>query len=87
MPRSGRYPCLGMCSIAQFLQSALPRSASSRGLASRASGFHSEIVARRNAEIVDHDFLKSFIADGLARVVGFVALGEVGPALRNYLGA
>ncbi len=45
----------------------------------------SEIVARRSAEIVDHDFLNSFIADDLARVAGSAARGKVGSALRDYL--
>lgn len=45
----------------------------------------SEIVARRTAEVVDHDFLNSFIADDLAKVAAAVGRGEAGPALRGYL--
>jgi hypothetical protein len=45
----------------------------------------SDAVARRSTEIVDHDFLNSFIADDLARVAGSAARGEVGSALRDYL--
>jgi hypothetical protein len=45
----------------------------------------SESVARRSAEIVDHDFLNSFIADDLARVADSTARGEAGSALRDYL--
>jgi hypothetical protein len=45
----------------------------------------SEIVARLSAEVVEHDFLNSFIADDLARVVAAAARGEVGSALRDYL--
>lgn len=45
----------------------------------------SEIVARRSAEVVEHDFLNSFIADDLARVAGAAARGGVGSALRDYL--
>jgi hypothetical protein len=46
---------------------------------------HSEIVARRTADAVEHDFLNSFIADDLARVAGAVDREEVGSALRDYL--
>jgi hypothetical protein len=45
----------------------------------------SDAVARRSTEIVDHDFLNSFIADDLARVADAAARGEVGSALRDYL--
>jgi hypothetical protein len=45
----------------------------------------SEIVARRSADTVEHDFLNSFIADDLARVATAVGGGEVGAALREYL--
>jgi AAA domain len=45
----------------------------------------SEIVARRSADVVEHDFLNSFIADDLARVVAAVGRKEVGSALRDYL--
>lgn len=45
----------------------------------------SEIVARRSAEVVEQDFLNSFIADDLARVAGAAARGDVGSALRDYL--
>lgn len=45
----------------------------------------SEIVARRTADVVEHDFLNSFIADDLARVAGAVRAGEAGSALRDYL--
>jgi hypothetical protein len=45
----------------------------------------SDIVARRSAEVVEHDFLNSFIADDLARVADAAARGEVGLALRDYL--
>ena len=45
----------------------------------------SEMVASRNAETVEHDFLNSFIADDLARVASAEDRGDVGPALREYL--
>jgi AAA domain len=45
----------------------------------------SEIVAARNAETVDLDFLNSFIADDLARVASATDGGDVGLALREYL--
>lgn len=45
----------------------------------------SEIVARRSAGTVEHDFLNSFIADDLARVAAAAGAGEVGAALRDYL--
>lgn len=45
----------------------------------------SEIVARRTAEEVEHDFLNSFIADDLARVAVAAGQGNVGPALRTYM--
>jgi hypothetical protein len=45
----------------------------------------SEIVGRRSADTVDHDFLNSFIADDLARVAAAAGTGEVGAALRDYL--
>jgi hypothetical protein len=45
----------------------------------------SEIVARRSAGTVEHDFLNSFIADDLARVAAAASTGEVGAALREYL--
>ncbi len=45
----------------------------------------SEVVARRTADTVEHDFLNSFIANDLGRVATAVGAGEVGPALRNYL--
>lgn len=45
----------------------------------------SEIVARRSAGTVEHDFLNSFIADDLARVAAAVGEGEVNAALRDYL--
>jgi AAA domain len=45
----------------------------------------SDAVARQSTEIVDHDFLNSFIADDLAHVAGSAAREEVGSALRDYL--
>jgi hypothetical protein len=45
----------------------------------------SEVVARRTADAVEHDFLNSFIADDLARVAAAVDQEEVGSALRDYL--
>lgn len=45
----------------------------------------SEIVARRSADTVDHDFLNSFIADDLARVADAAGRDEIGPALRDYM--
>lgn len=45
----------------------------------------SEIVGRRSADVVEHDFLNSFIADDLARVAGAAARGGVGSALSDYL--
>lgn len=44
-----------------------------------------EIVARRSADTVEHDFLNSFIAGDLARVAAAADTGEVGAALRDYL--
>lgn len=44
----------------------------------------SEIVARRTADTVEHDFLNSFIADDLARVAA-AGRDEIGSALENYL--
>ena len=45
----------------------------------------SEIVARQSAEVVDHDFLNSFIAGDLARVAGAATRGNLGAALSEYL--
>lgn len=45
----------------------------------------SEEVARRNADVVEHDFLNSFIADDLSLVAEAARQGKVGPALREYL--
>jgi hypothetical protein len=45
----------------------------------------SEVVGSRTADVVDHDFLNSFIADDLARVAGAARRGQVGAALRAYL--
>jgi AAA domain len=45
----------------------------------------SEIVARRSADVVEHDFLNSFIADDLSRVAAAAAKGRIGSALREYL--
>jgi hypothetical protein len=45
----------------------------------------SDIVARRSADVVDQDFLNSFIADDLARVAVAAGRGEIGSALRDYL--
>jgi hypothetical protein len=45
----------------------------------------SEIVGRRTADVVDQDFLNSFIADDLAGVAGAADRGEIGAALRDYL--
>lgn len=45
----------------------------------------SEIIARRSAGTVEHDFLNSFIADDLARIAAAASGGEVGAALRGYL--
>jgi len=45
----------------------------------------SEIIARRSAGTVEHDFLNSFIADDLARIAAAASGGEVGAALRDYL--
>jgi hypothetical protein len=45
----------------------------------------SDVVARRTADVVDHDFLNSFIADDLARVSDACAAEEIGPALVDYL--
>jgi hypothetical protein len=47
----------------------------------------SDIVARRSADVVEHDFLNSFIAGDLARVAGAAGSGEVGSALRDYMRA
>lgn len=45
----------------------------------------SDTVARRTADVVEHDFLNSFIADDLARVAGAAREGKIGSALRDYL--
>lgn len=45
----------------------------------------SEIVSRRSADTVEHDFLNSFVADDLARVAAAAGPGNVGAALRDYL--
>ena len=45
----------------------------------------SDIVARRTADVVEHDFLNSFIADDLARVARGAHGGQIGSALRDYL--
>lgn len=45
----------------------------------------SDIVARRSAKEVDHDFLNSFIAEDLARVAAAAGGGKIGAALRQYL--
>jgi AAA domain len=45
----------------------------------------SDVVARRSADVVEHDFLNSFIADDLARVSAATGRGEVGSALHCYL--
>lgn len=44
-----------------------------------------EIVARRRADTVEHDFLNSFIAGDLARAAAAAKRGDVGAALRDYL--
>jgi hypothetical protein len=46
---------------------------------------HSEVVGKRSADTVEHDFLNSFIADDLARVAHAVGRGGVGTALGDYL--
>jgi hypothetical protein len=56
-----------------------------RVLAADGIRIRSEIVARRSAEVVDHDFLNSFIAEDLGRVGRAADRGEVGQALRDYL--
>jgi hypothetical protein len=45
----------------------------------------SDIVGRRSAEVVEHDFLNSFIASDLARVAAAAGRGEIGSALGHYL--
>ncbi len=45
----------------------------------------SHIVGKQRAEVVEHDFLNSFIADDLARVAGAIGRGDVGSALGDYL--
>ncbi|HWA53311.1 MAG TPA: AAA domain-containing protein, partial [Solirubrobacterales bacterium] len=45
----------------------------------------SDIVARRSGDVVEQDFLNSFIADDLARVAVAADRGRIGSALRDYL--
>ena len=45
----------------------------------------SDAVARLTADVVEHDFLNSFIVDDLARVAGVAKGGKIGSALRDYL--
>lgn len=45
----------------------------------------SDIVARRSTDVVEHDFLNSFIAADLGRVAGAACGGEIGLALGEYL--
>src|SRR5512146_90770 len=45
----------------------------------------SDAVARLTADVVEHDFLNSFIADDLARVAGVSKGGKFGVVLRDYL--
>lgn len=45
----------------------------------------SDTVARLTADVVEHDFLNSFIADDLARVAGAAKGGKIGSALCDYL--
>jgi hypothetical protein len=45
----------------------------------------SEIVAKRTADVVEHDFLNSFIADDLARVADAAGRGEIGSGLSDYM--
>jgi hypothetical protein len=45
----------------------------------------SEVVARRAADTVEHDFLNSFLADDLARVSAASAANDIGAALGDYL--
>jgi len=72
-----------------FLAECLAAAAKELGVAKElgAAGVRvrSEIVAARNAERVEHDFLNSFIADDLARVASAEDRGDVGAALREYL--
>ncbi len=76
---------LDWAALAECLAAASAVLGVAEGLGVEGIRVRSESVARRSAEVVDHDFLNSFIADDLARVADSAARGEVGLALRDYL--
>lgn len=76
---------LRQASLAECLAAAAEELGVAEALGAAGVRVRSEIVATRNAETVDHDFLNSFIADDLARVATASARGDVGLALREYL--
>lgn len=76
---------LRQASLAECLAAAAEELGVAEALGAAGVRVRSEIVATRNAETVDHDFLNSFIADDLARVASASARGDVGPALREYI--
>ena len=76
---------LDWAALAECLAAASAVLGGAEGLGVEGIRVRSDVVARLSAEIVDHDFLNSFIADDLARVADAAARGEVGSALRDYL--
>lgn len=76
---------LDWAALAECLVAAGSAIGVAEGLGVEGIRVRSESVLRRSAEIVDHDFLNSFIADDLARVADAAARGEVGSALCDYL--
>jgi AAA domain len=76
---------LDWAALAECLAAASAAIGVAEGLGVEGIRVRSESVLRRSAEIVDHDFLNSFIADDLARVADAAARGEVGSALCDYL--
>jgi hypothetical protein len=76
---------LRQSSLAECLAAAAEELGVAKALGAEGVRVRSEIVAERNAETVEHDFLNSFIADDLARVASAEDRGDVGPALREYL--
>src|SRR5262245_39169789 len=76
---------LQQSSLAECLAAAAKALGVAKELGAAGVRVRSEIVAARNAETVEHDFLNSFIADDLARVASAEDRGDVGAALREYL--
>lgn len=76
---------LGWAELLETLAAAEAALGVTKALAPSGIRVSSEIVARRSADTVEHDFLNSFIADDLARVAAAAQRGEVGAGLRDYL--